>query len=310
MQRGQKNHKKYHMGLVTRIGIEKSLQDVPQTQFRQFYSVPPNQEELPMTWKVILKHDSAFVAGRYNKFSRELPQTPWVLDGKKVFENSVEELMASKLKDNMHIDDLKFSSSGREDVDVRMLGLGRPFLFELVNPRKVYFSKDEMAKIQDQINTSTTDLFIRDLQMVSKASINALKEGEDQKRKTYTALCVIRKEFSIDWIKEKLEAITDLELGQNTPIRVLHRRPDAKRIRTVYYMQVESPMTSLPDVAVNENHHLFLLKLATQAGTYVKEFVHGDFGRTEPNVAQILGCDVDIIALDVEKIDLDWPPKL
>ena len=44
------------------------------------------------------------------------------------------------------ISDLKFSSSGREDVDVRMLGLGRPFLFELVNPRKVYFSKEEMAK--------------------------------------------------------------------------------------------------------------------------------------------------------------------
>ena len=65
-------------------------------------------------------------------------------------------------------------------------------------------------------------------------------------------------------------------------------------------MKVESPHTSLPESAVNENHHLFLLKLATQAGTYVKEFVHGDFDRTEPNVAQILGCDVDIIALDVE----------
>ena len=49
-----------------------------------------------------------------------------------------------------------------------------------------------------------------------------------------------------------------------------------------------------------DNQKLFLLKLATQAGTYVKEFVHGDFGRTEPNLAQILGCDVDILALDVE----------
>ena len=50
----------------------------------------------------------------------------------------------------------------------------------------------------------------------------------------------------------------------------------------------------------NPEHQMFILTLATQAGTYVKEFVHGDFGRTEPNVAQILGCDVDIIALDVE----------
>ena len=32
----------------------------------------------------------------------------------------------------------------------------------------------------------------------------------------------------------------------------------------------------------------------------MKEFVHGDFGRTSPNMCSILNCDVDIIALDVE----------
>ena len=89
---------------------------------------------------------------------------------------------------------------------------------------------------------------------VFRASINALKEGEDAKRKTYRALCVISKEFAIDWVKEKLEAITDLELAQHTPIRVLHRRADAKRLRTVYYMKVESPpMTSLPEGTVYIN---------------------------------------------------------
>ena len=49
-----------------------------------------------------------------------------------------------------------------------MLGLGRPFLFELVNPRKVYFSKDEMLNFQESINSSSLDIFIRDLQVVSK----------------------------------------------------------------------------------------------------------------------------------------------
>ena len=44
----------------------------------------------------------------------------------------------------------------------------------------------------------------------------------------------------------------------------------------------------------------FKLRLSTQAGTYVKEFVHGDLNRTTPNLRQILGCDVDIAALDVE----------
>lgn len=50
----------------------------------------------------------------------------------------------------------------------------------------------------------------------------------------------------------------------------------------------------------NESLFIFKLSLCTQAGTYVKEFVHGDFGRTTPNLCSILNCDVDIIALDVE----------
>ncbi|KAK5985785.1 hypothetical protein GCK32_021643, partial [Trichostrongylus colubriformis] len=51
--------------------------------------------------------------------------------------------------------------------------------------------------------------------------------------------------------------------------------------------------------------------IETQAGTYVKEFVHGDFGRTRPSMADLLGvsdAEVDILDLDVEKVEFDWPP--
>ena len=99
-----KNHKKYHMGLVTRVGAEKSLESVSDQLFRNFYPVPPKESNSPLTWKVVLKHDSCFLAGRYNKYSRELPQTPWILDGKKIFESSVEESIASKLKENLQFD--------------------------------------------------------------------------------------------------------------------------------------------------------------------------------------------------------------
>jgi hypothetical protein len=37
----------------------------------------------------------------------------------------------------------------------------------------------------------------------------------------------------------------------------------------------------------------------TSAGTYVKEFVHGDLGRTIPNVSSLLQCQADILQLDV-----------
>ena len=51
-------------------------------------------------------------------------------------ETSVEEIILEEISKTFRFDQAKFSSSGREDVDVRMLGTGRPFLFEIANPRK------------------------------------------------------------------------------------------------------------------------------------------------------------------------------
>ena len=33
---------------------------------------------------------------------------------------------------------------------------------------------------------------------------------------------------------------------------------------------------------------------------YIKEFVHGDFGRTQPNLGSIMEKETDILELDVE----------
>ena len=55
---------------------------------------------------------------------------------------------------------------------------------------------------------------------------------------------------------------------------------------------------------------VFKLRLATQAGTYVKEFVHSDFNRTKPSIQSLLGVDTDILALDVKEVLLSWPPGI
>ena len=58
------------------------------------------------------------------------------------------------------------------------------------------------------------------------------------------------------------------------------------------------------------NRRFLKLTLTTQAGTYVKEFVHGDLGRTRPNLGSLLGCRADILQLDVDEVHVDWPPAL
>lgn len=53
------------------------------------------------------------------------------------------------------------------------------------------------------------------------------------------------------------------------------------------------------------NEHFFELHVLASAGTYIKEFVHGDLGRTVPNVGQILGTEADILQLDVTNVYKD-----
>lgn len=55
---------------------------------------------------------------------------------------------------------------------------------------------------------------------------------------------------------------------------------------------------------------MLILDVVTQAGTYVKELVHGEFGRTYPSISSIIGQEIDIVALDVNAIDLDWPNEI
>lgn len=125
-----------------------------------------------------------------------------------------------------------------------------------------------------------------------------MKEGEEEKTKTYSALIWTDKAIQKKDI-EFLNDIKDLKIDQKTPLRVLHRRPLAVRARVIHSMETQY---------VDEHH--FRLHLKTQAGTYIKEFVHGDFGRTKPNIGSLMNVTADILELDVESVDVDWPPAL
>ena len=82
-------------------------------------------------------------------------------------------------------------------------------------------------------------------------------------------------------------SIYPLTIHQSTPLRVLHRRAAAIRARQVLTLE-----------AKRIDDHWFVLNLRTTAGTYVKEFVHGDCGRTHPCIRSMMGGKVDIVQLD------------
>eukprot|EP01043_Picozoa_sp_COSAG02_P049308 COSAG02_NODE_4938_length_4811_cov_23.006791_2_plen_124_part_00 len=67
----------------------------------------------------------------------------------------------------------------------------------------------------------------------------------------------------------KLDAVTELKVGQRTPLRVAHRRTGIVREKVIHSMSSEIISS-----------RIFILDMDTSAGTYVKEFVHGDLGTT------------------------------
>lgn len=299
--RERKQNKKVK-DFITRAAFEKHFTPatVSAEKFSKEFNLDIPDHKIKLA-DISVKGPTVFVAGRYQKFSRELSQTPWILNGKRIMEDSVQELIVSEVVKHFRVDaeSTVFSASGREDCDVRCLGKGRPFLIEISDAKEVQLPDDVAVEIEQRVNASKK-VGIRDLQTVTRESTIHLKSGEEDKKKIYQALCVMNRKVT-DEDLQKLNKPEGFEIKQATPLRVLHRRPLHIRPRMVYSMRAER---------YDGHERALVLHVETQAGTYIKELVHGELGRTEPSCQTILGEYIDIVALDVLAIDLDWPREI
>lgn len=288
---------------ISQSAVDKILRGTyRQWLFEDYFPSPPLVPNKFVEFQdVSLHHFSVYCGGRYNKWSRNLSQTPWLIKGKRKTESSVEELITDLVRKAFKATKTMFGSSGREDVDVRCLGRGRPFYIELINPQVTKLTKEQLSALQEEINTLGRELIrIHHLQLIDKSNLALIKDNEE-KKKSYCAYCVV-------WGPmpdlKHLSSLTPFDLEQKTPLRVLHRRPLLTRLRTVYELCGIPGKETLPD-----GPSFFKINITTQAGTYIKEFVHSDFGRTKPSLGHFLGgIKVSILALDVIDICLDWPP--
>jgi tRNA pseudouridine synthase 10 len=238
-----------------------------------------------------------YISGRYNKFDRRLSQTPWELNGVRLYETSLEEEIFGPLEEKFQPVRHKFHSGGREDIDVRMLGKGRPFVIELISPKIRYGICPEVLKeLQNKINdhlyltkASIPDIKIQvqNLQLSNSDCFKFLSESAKVKVKAYSSVVRFDKPVSDEQIKF-LESLQDIIVKQKTPIRVLHRRTLMVRDKIIHKLKINR---------LSENW--FVVFILGSAGTYIKEFVHGDLGRTLPNIGSLVGNKADIFQLDV-----------
>ena len=102
-----------------------------------------------------------------------------------------------------------------------------------------------------------------------------------------------------DSILETIAKLAGVKLAQRTPERVAHRRADLIRRRTVF--ETSKPTIDIMEDGVREIE----FTLRCESGTYVKETVHGDGGRTQPSLSSLIKAKCDVLWLDVGDIHAD-----
>ena len=243
-------------------------------------------------------HQPCYLGGRYLKWKRGVPQSPWFADGGVVGEGSVQTSLETFALAAFRSRGCRLNSAGREDMDVRMLGGGRPFILEVHDPRRPAAFADVAERRAMEAALANADdgaVTATNIHPVPREAYITMHEGSAEKRKTYTAVCWASRALTEADVKALAARASGLTVQQKTPTRVLHRRTSATRLRMIHDAKA-SLVAGAP--------RFFLLELDTQAGTYIKEFVHGDFGRTSPSVGEILGCEADILQLDVTDIEM------
>ncbi len=259
--------------------------------------------------EVELQVNPVFYLGRYRKLERGVAQTEWqcydcggagVVEGEEcgtcdgsgyVVDDSVEEHVAPAFLDATDGGEAVFHGAGREDVDARMLGDGRPFVLEVKHPRR----RDvDLGAIEQEIaEESEGAVEVEGLRMAEGNVVERVKKGDADKR--YRAEVEFSRDVDEDVLREAIARLDGVEVEQRTPERVERRRADRVRSRRVHEAEA----------SLHDDGRGATVELETEGGLYVKELMSGDEGRSEPSLAALLDVEAEVEALDVVEVDLD-----
>ncbi|MEA2052096.1 MAG: tRNA pseudouridine(54/55) synthase Pus10 [Euryarchaeota archaeon] len=247
-----------------------------------------------VTEAVELQINSVFIYGRYRKFKRGIPQTKWLCRecrGKgcercdftgKMYAESVEELIGGSILEEFCGVDTVLHGSGREDIDARMLGSGRPFVMEIKEPK---LRELDLKRLENKVNDENKDkVEVLEFQYVKREAVAKIKNAKVDK--TYRAVVSLKTDVLEEDLRSALDNLIGAVIEQRTPLRVVHRRADLVRKRKVYDARLVS-------------FEVPIVELKCDGGLYIKELISGDNGRTIPSLSELLGTEAEVKELDV-----------
>ena len=254
----------------------------------------------PASGAVEVQINSVFFYGRYQKFERGIPQTHWdcrACRGKGCekcnftgaqYLDSVEELIGRPVIEAFDATNAVLHGAGREDIDARMIGTGRPFILEVVEPKK---RSMDLAALEAEINrTAEGRVSVAIKRWSERGEVETLKSNKAHKK--YRILVEVDGDLSADEFRKAVKTLQGVTIHQRTPERVAHRRADKIRERAV--LDIE---------CVGQQDGKFIVEVLGEAGLYIKELVSGDGGRTVPSLAEILARKAHVTSLDVTQVE-------
>ena len=258
------------------------------------------KEDVENPVQVRIQINPIFIEGRYNKLVRNIPQTKWPcrkckgrgceacnFTGKQ-YPESVEELLSQTALKYSKGYEAKFHGAGREDIDVRMLGDGRPFVLEIKEPR---IRKLDLEKIEREANEAALGkTSYHNLKYTVRKRKAEIKTSSPDTYKVYRALVECEDEIREEDL-DKLQSLHTIQ--QRTPIRVSHRRADKIREKEVKELSCKYI-----------NPHSFEMIIKTEGGLYIKELISSDEGRSKPSVSEVLGTQAICAELDVIEVGI------
>jgi tRNA pseudouridine synthase 10 len=255
--------------------------------------------------RVRLQINPAFVYGRYLKLERGIFQNQRYCQNcggegceKCLFtgyepEENLETMISTDILEAFRGEESKFHGAGREDYDARMLGNGRPFVVEVLEPK---IRSVDYSALGSRINSKWKGrVEIRGLRASSRREMQHIKTEKFDK--TYEVIFSFTGEISGPPEAEIADEVSGAEIRQQTPTRVMERRKDTTRRRVVKDFDI---------VELDPGKGRGRVRIKSESGFYVKEFITGDQGRTQPNLRDLLGAEeVKVESLDVVRIHDD-----
>ncbi|HLI46994.1 MAG TPA: tRNA pseudouridine(54/55) synthase Pus10 [Geobacterales bacterium] len=252
---------------------------------------------------------SVYIYGRYLKLKRGVRQTKQFCRlcyglGCKACnyrgytdDPSIEGYILDLFRDEFFGEASVLHAAGREDIDVVTLNTGRPFVIEVKRPLK---RSVDLMKIQDVLNSRNKGVVeLKGLRYVDREIMEKINVFSKYDEKSYRLVVKFHNEIDQLMLEKIEKELSNRVIAQRTPLRVIYRRADKIRYKTVY---------SLSSKLLDKQTVEFIIRC--QGGLYIKELAHGDQGRTNPSIFSISKIPLEVISLDVISVAPELEKRL